>query len=76
LEFPYRVHPVDITKGDQLSGDVLRTSLNNKIPAIVDAEAGTTLVESGAILTYLADKTRRLIPSDGAKRYRVLEWLW
>lgn len=76
LEFPIVCIRSISPRGDQLSGDVLRTSLNNKIPAIVDAEAGTTFVESGAILTYLADKTRRLIPSDEAKRYRVLEWLW
>jgi GSH-dependent disulfide-bond oxidoreductase len=33
---PYTLHPVDITRGDQLEPDFLRISPNNKIPAIVD----------------------------------------
>ena len=75
LGLPYSVHAVDIGKGEQFSADFLRISPNNKIPAIVDRDAGMTLMESGAILIYLADKTGRLLPRDGESRYRVLEWL-
>jgi GST-like protein len=75
LEIPYRVNPIDITKGDQFNGEFLRLSPNNKIPAIVDTEHGVSLMESGTILTYLADKAGCLVPSKGEKRYRVLEWL-
>jgi GST-like protein len=75
LGFPYSVHAIDITKDEQFAPDFLRIAPNNKIPAIVDRETGTSLMESGAILVYLADTARRLLPENGEARYRVLEWL-
>jgi GST-like protein len=72
---PYTVHPVDIGKDEQFAPDFLKISPNNKIPAIVDSDTGVHLMESGAILIYLADKTGKLLPKDGEGRYRVLEWL-
>src|SRR4051812_20611784 len=75
LGLPYTVHAVDIGKDEQFEPDFLRISPNNKIPAIVDSDSGLTLMESAAILTYLADKTGKLMPSSGEQRYRVLEWL-
>jgi GST-like protein len=41
----------------------------------VDRETGISLMESGAILIYLADKAGQLLPREGEPRYRVLEWL-
>jgi GST-like protein len=75
LGLPYEVHPVNITKDEQFAPDFLRISPNNKIPAIVDRESGLALMESGAILVYLADKTGQLLPASGEPRYRTLEWL-
>jgi GST-like protein len=75
LGLPYTAHPIDITKDEQFAPDFLKISPNNKIPAIVDREAGLSLMESGAILIYLADKTGQLLPREGESRYRVLEWL-
>ena len=75
LELPYRAYPVDITKGDQFNTEFLKISPNNKIPAIVDHENGMVMMESGAILMYLADKTRRFIPERGEAYWRVIEWL-
>jgi GST-like protein len=76
---PYSVHPVDIGKGDQFDPAFLRISPNNKIPAIVDPEGpggkSISVFESGAILIYLADKTAKLLPREGAGRYAALEWL-
>jgi GST-like protein len=78
---PYEIHPVDIGKGAQFEPGFLRISPNNRIPAIVDrqpADGGPPLpvFESGAILLYLADKTRRFIPDDLRGRNEVLQWLF
>jgi GSH-dependent disulfide-bond oxidoreductase len=75
LELPYRVHAVDITQGEQHAPAFVALSPNHKIPAIRDNETGQTLMESGAILVYLAEKTGRFLPLDPEGRYRTLEWL-
>ncbi len=75
LGIPYTVHPVDIGKDEQFKPDFLKISPNNRIPAIVDRDNGFGLMESGAILLYLAEKARKLLPTELTKRYRVIEWL-
>ncbi len=75
LGLDYTVHAIDIMKDDQFAPDFLKISPNNKIPAIVDRDNGLALMESGAILIYLADKTGKLMPASGEGRYRVMEWL-
>jgi len=72
---PYSVHKIDISKGEQFKPEFLKISPNNRIPAIVDRDNGYHLMESGAILIYLADKTGKLLPKDADKRYLVIEWL-
>lgn len=74
---PHTVHPIDIGTGAQHDPAFLAISPNNKIPAIVDyRDDGTclSLFESGAILTYLAEKSGMLLPADDA-RWAVLAWL-
>ena len=75
LGLAYTAHPVDITRQQQFDPAFGRISPNNKIPAIVDHDGGITLMESGAILIYLADRHGRFLPREGEERYRVLEWL-
>jgi len=76
LGLPYTVHPVDISKDEQFKSDFLKISPNNRIPAIVDRDNGFHLMESGAIMLYLAEKTRSpLLPQAVEPRYRVVEWL-
>ncbi len=72
---PYRVFPVDITKGDQLDPEFVSFSPNNKIPAIVDHETGAKMMESGAILMYLANKTGKLMAAMGEQYWKQMEWL-
>jgi GST-like protein len=77
----YELHPLDIGKGDQFKPDFLRISPNNKMPAIVDrapADGGAAIsvFESGAILLYLAEKTKKLIPDDIRGRVMALQWLF
>ena len=67
--------PVDISKDEQFKPEFLKISPNNRIPAIVDRDNGMSLMESGAILIYLADKTGKLLPKSGEDRYRTIEWL-
>jgi len=77
----YRILPVNIGKGDQFKPDFLQIAPNNRIPAIVDHQPldggdPISVFESGAILLYLADKTKRLIPGDLRGRTETLEWLF
>jgi len=72
---PYRVHTIDITNDQQFEPHFLKISPNNKIPAIVDTDTGLALMESGAILLYLAEKTGKLWPQDFPTKWRVVEWL-
>lgn len=72
---PYRVHPIDITKDEQFAADFLKISPNNRIPAIIDQDTGTSVFESGAILMYLADKTGKFWPQEGPAKWQVMEWL-
>ena len=78
LRLPYEIQLIDIRKNEQTAPDFLKISPNNKVPAIVDHDAQgepMPLFESGAILTYLGEKTGRLLPPSGPARYRTLEWL-
>ncbi len=79
LGVDYSVHAVDIGKDQQFAPAFLAISPNNKIPAIVDHDAADAanggeraLMESGAILLYLADKYGALM---GRDRWQTLEWL-
>jgi GST-like protein len=72
---PYTVHPINIGKDEQFAPDFLKIAPNNRIPAIVDRDTNIALMESGAILIYLADKTGKFLPKEGEPRYRVIEWL-
>jgi GST-like protein len=79
LGLPYRVHPVNIGKDDQFKPDYLKINPNGKIPSIVDPEGPDgkpiSMMESGAILIYLADKTGKLLAKSGRDRYVALQWL-
>ena len=78
-EIAYEPHLVRFEDNDQMSAEFLSLNPNNKIPAIIDPNGPggqpLPLFESGAILLYLADKSRSLIPADGAGRYETIAWL-
>jgi GST-like protein len=79
-KLPYRLHGINISKGEQFAPDFLQISPNNKIPAIVDhapADGGMSIsvFESGAILLYLAGKTGKFIPKTLRGQVVALEWL-
>ena len=76
---PYKVHAIDIGKGDQFDPAFLKISPNNKMPAMVDPDGPDgrpiSLFESGAMLIYLAEKTGQFLPSEPRARYTTLQWL-
>jgi GSH-dependent disulfide-bond oxidoreductase len=75
MGLPYKVHAINIGKNEQFAPDFLAVAPNNKIPAIVDHETGLSLMESGAILIYLAEKCGKFLPTEPEARMKVLEWL-
>jgi GST-like protein len=78
-DLPYRVHKIDIGKGDQFTPEYLKINPNGKIPAIVDPDGPDrkpiAMMESGAILVYLAGKTGKLLPASTRGKYEALQWL-
>jgi len=79
LALPYRVHPINIGQGEQFRPEYLKINPNGKIPSIIDPEGPggepITMMESGAILIYLAGKTGKLLPASVRDRYVALQWL-
>jgi len=78
---PYRIVPVNISKGEQFKPEFLAISPNNRMPAIVDHRPKDngkpiSVFESGAILLYLAEKTGKHLPSSLRERTQVMEWLF
>ena len=75
----YNVHKINIGKDEQFAPEFLKLNPNGKIPAIVDSDGPDgkpiSLMESGAILLYLASKTGQLLPADARGRWAVTEWL-
>jgi GSH-dependent disulfide-bond oxidoreductase len=81
----YRLIPVDIGKGAQFDPAFLKVAPNNRIPAIVDrkpmqampGDEPLTLFESGAILLYLADKSKKFLDRKNAYwRKEAIQWLF
>ncbi|HEY6821899.1 MAG TPA: glutathione S-transferase family protein [Burkholderiales bacterium] len=74
----YNVHKINIgTNQEQFTPEYLKINPNGKIPSIVDPQGPLgkpiALMESGAILIYLADKTGKFFPQ--RDKYEVLQWL-
>jgi len=72
---PYRVHPIDLGKDEQLKPEFVAISPFSKVPVIVDHDTGMTIIESGAILMYIAMKSGQFLPESGEPYWRVIEWL-
>lgn len=76
---PYTVHTVHIGQGEQFKPEFVAINPNSKIPAIVDPQGPDgqpiSMMESGAILIYLADKVGQFLPVSGRQRYDALQWL-
>lgn len=71
----YEIKWVNIGAGEQHRPEFLKISPNGKIPAIVDHETGIHLMESGAILQYLAEKSGKFAGTTAQERAEVMQWL-
>jgi GST-like protein len=78
-ELPYNTKLVDVWKAEQFTPEFTKINPLQKVPAIVDHDGPGgkpyTVIESGAILMYLAEKTGKFIPHDPVARYDTLQWL-
>ena len=78
-ELEYKIHPIDISTDIQFSEDFVKVNPNSKIPAMVDPDGPNgrpfTVIESGAILMYLAEKTGLFLPSEMQRKYEVIQWV-
>ena len=79
LGLPYNIHAINIGKDDQFKPEFIAINPNSKIPAIVDSEGPDgepiSIMESGAILIYLAEKTGKLLPESKRGRSVAIQWL-
>ncbi len=77
-EAEYDAWLINIGEGDQFGSGFVDINPNSKIPALVD-RSGTkpiSIFESGAILTYLAEKFSVLLPTAQPERAETLSWLF
>lgn len=74
LGVAYKAHAVDLSSGAQKAPEFLAVSPNGKIPAIRERESGRTVMESGAIMLWLAERKGRFLGAED-DRASVLEWL-
>lgn len=75
LGLEYQAHAIDITSGEQDLPAFRAISQSGKIPLVVERETGKTIMESGAIMIWLAERAQRLLPASGPARDEVIEWL-
>jgi len=71
----YSVKPINITKDEQFDKEFIQLSPNNKIPAIYDHDTKISMMESGAILIYLSEKTKMFLPKSREETCIRDEWL-
>lgn len=80
MQLAYEPHTVDITKGDQHTPEFKTINPNSKIPALYDPNGPDdhpiSLMESAAILLYLAEKTGEFIPLDHSGKSACIQWLF
>jgi len=76
---PYRAHKVDLAKGEQRTPEFLKLNPAGLIPVIVDPDGPggkpITLSQSGAIILYVAEKSRMFLPKDAARRTLAMQWM-
>ena len=69
---------IRIGEGEQFGSGFVEVNPNSKIPALMDRSGPKPIrvFESGAILTYLAEKFGAFLPTEPAARAECLSWLF
>ena len=75
IGLPYITKRIEKLSNGQLPDDFLAINPNGTVPAIVDTDTDAVIFESGAILYYLAEKTKKLLPIKLPSRAEVIKWL-
>ena len=68
------VRNIDLAKGEQFSEEFLAHNPNAKIPVLIDGKR--SVMESCAILQYLAEKFPSPLLPEGEARWDVLPWVY
>ncbi len=80
LALDYTPHTINILTGEQFTPAFIALNPNSKIPVLVDEDGpkGETvsIMESGAILLYLAEKTGKLLSADPLVRLETIQWVF
>jgi len=73
IKYEYKVTKINIKKEEQFDPKFRALSPFSKIPVIIDHENKTSLFESGAILMYLGEKSRKFYPEKN--KHLINQWL-
>ena len=69
----YKITLINLNEDEHFKKKFLKINPYGKIPAIIDHEKDLVLIESGAILIYLAKKSGQFLPKENETR--IFEWL-
>ena len=79
MELPYEANTI-VMKEEQFEESFVALNPNSKIPVLVDPHGPDgnplSIMESGAILLYLAEKTGHFLPRNPRLRCQTLQWLF
>ena len=73
IKFPYKVTSINLTKGEQFKEEFKKISPFSKIPVIKDEENNKSIFGSGAILIYLAEKSKKFYNKEN--KLDIDQWL-
>ena len=73
IKFPYKVTSINLTKGEQFKEEFKQISPFSKIPVIKDKDNNKSVFGSGAILIYLAEKSKKFYNKEN--KLDIDQWL-
>tara|TARA_X000001036_G_scaffold182220_1_gene172297 strand:- start:2438 stop:3067 length:630 start_codon:yes stop_codon:yes gene_type:complete len=73
IGFKYKITKINLKEDQQFDPEFRKISPFSKIPVIIDHDTGESIFESGAILIYLGEKSKKFY--DEKKRNKINQWL-